>query len=103
MFGGLATDVEGMRAVMALADRTGGVVDHALSDAQFRNFKVLQSSGWITTTLTETRNRADLIVIVGTDAQKLHPRFFERISLRLPIMFAEPAEARRRVHRQGPR
>jgi formylmethanofuran dehydrogenase subunit B len=94
MFGGLATDVEGMRAVMALADRSGGVVDHALSDAQFRNFKVLQSSGWITTTLTETRNRADLIVIVGTDAQKLHPRFFERIVCASESMFAEPAPKR---------
>jgi hypothetical protein len=30
IFGGLGTDVEGMRQVMALADRSGGVVDHAL-------------------------------------------------------------------------
>ena len=42
MFGGLATDVEGMRAVMALAERSGGIVDHAFSEAQYRNFKVLQ-------------------------------------------------------------
>jgi formylmethanofuran dehydrogenase subunit B len=79
LFGGLATDVDGVRAVMALADKAGGVVDHALSEAQYRNFRVLQSSGWITTTLTEARNRADLVVIVGSDLNKLHPRFFERI------------------------
>ncbi len=79
LFGGLATDVEGMRAAMSLADRAGGIVDHALSEAQFRNFNVLQSSGWITTTLTEARNRADLIVVAGSDVHKLHPRFFERI------------------------
>ena len=42
LYGGLATDVEGMRAVMALAERSGGIVDHALSEAQYRNFKVLQ-------------------------------------------------------------
>lgn len=94
MFGGLATDVEGMRSVMSLADRSGGVVDHALSEAQFRNFKVLQTSGWITTTLTEARNRADVIVVVGTDAQALHPRFFERIVCAEQSMFAEPAPKR---------
>jgi formylmethanofuran dehydrogenase subunit B len=79
LYGGLATDVEGMRAVMALAERSGGVVDHALSEAQYRNFKILQSTGWTTTTLTETRNRADLFIFAGSDIHKLHPRFFERI------------------------
>ena len=79
LFGGLATDVEGMRAAMSLAERAGGVVDHALSEGQYRNFKVLQSAGWTTSTLTETRNRADLLIIVGSDIRKLHPRFFERI------------------------
>ena len=79
LFGGLGTDVGGMRAVMALAERAGGIVDHALSEAQYRNFKILQTSGWMMTTLTETRNRADLIIIAGSDIHRLHPRFFERI------------------------
>jgi formylmethanofuran dehydrogenase subunit B len=79
LFGGLATDVEGMRAVLALADRTGGIVDHALSEAQYRNLKIMQTTGWTTTTLTETRNRADLFIIAGSDIHKFHPRFFERI------------------------
>jgi formylmethanofuran dehydrogenase subunit B len=79
LYGGLATDVEVMRAVMALAERSGGIVDHALSEAQYRNFKVLQTTGWTTSTLTETRNRADLIIVLGSDIHKLHPRFFERI------------------------
>ena len=43
LYGGLATGVEGMRAVMALADRTGGMVDHVLSEVQYRNLKVLQT------------------------------------------------------------
>ncbi|HEX6830478.1 MAG TPA: formylmethanofuran dehydrogenase [Methyloceanibacter sp.] len=79
LFGGLATGVEGMRAALALAERAGGVVDHALSEGQYRNVRVLQSAGWTTSTLTETRNRADLLIIVGSDIRKLHPRFFERI------------------------
>jgi formylmethanofuran dehydrogenase subunit B len=79
LYGGLGTDVDGIRAVLALADKSGGVVDHALSEGQYRNFRVLQTAGWFMSTLTETRNRADLIVVVGSDLHKLHPRFFERV------------------------
>lgn len=79
LYGGMATDVGGVRAIMDMADRTCGVVDHALSEGQYRNLKVVQTSGWIMSTLTETRNRADLIIIVGSDVHKLHGRFFDRI------------------------
>ena len=89
VFGGLGTDVDGVRAVMSLADHAGGVVDHALSEAQYRNFRVLQSGGWVLTTLTEARNRADLFVIVGSDVHALHPRFFERIVCNEKSMFSE--------------
>lgn len=89
VFGGLGTDVEGMRAVMSIADLSGGVVDHALSEGQYRNFRVLQSGGWVLTTLTEARNRADLFVIVGSDIHTLHPRFFERIVCNDKSMFSD--------------
>jgi formylmethanofuran dehydrogenase subunit B len=94
LYGGLATDVEGMRAAMALAERSGGVVDHALSEAQYRNFKVLQSVGWTMSTLTETRNRADLIIIAGTDVAALHHRFFERVVAPKESMFGVTAKKR---------
>jgi formylmethanofuran dehydrogenase subunit B len=94
LYGGLATDVEGVRAILSLADRTGGVIDHALSEGQYRNFKVLQSTGWVMTTLTEARNRADLFIIVGTDVHTLHPRFFERTVCNAESMFDAPAKKR---------
>ncbi len=94
LFGGLGTEVDGMRAVMAIADKAGGVVDHALSEGQFRNFRVLQTSGWFMTSLTEARNRADLFVIVASDVHKMHPRFFERIVTAQKSMFADPPEKR---------
>ena len=94
LYGGLGTDVEGMRATLALADRSGGVVDHALSEAQFHNFRVLQSVGWITTTLTEARNRTDLFVVVGSGIEKLNPRFFETIVSPPDSMFEVPAGKR---------
>src|SRR5262245_5961224 len=94
LYGGLATDVEGIRAVMSIADRSGGVIDHALSEGQYRNFRVLQTSGWFMSTLTEARNRTDLFIIVGTDVHKIHPRFFERVVTPPESMFAEDAPKR---------
>jgi formylmethanofuran dehydrogenase subunit B len=78
VFGGLGTDTDGMRAVLRLAERTGGVVDHAGSPGLFANILAMQSRGWVTATLAEVRNRTDLLLFVGTDAAGLMPRFFER-------------------------
>ncbi|AGK57660.1 formylmethanofuran dehydrogenase [Hyphomicrobium denitrificans 1NES1] len=89
VFGGLATGVEGMRAVMSLAERGGGIVDHALSALIYRNVRVMQSSGWLTTSLTEARNRADLFVIAGCDLNQSNPRFFERIVCNEASMFSD--------------
>ncbi|MBI2994847.1 MAG: formylmethanofuran dehydrogenase [Gammaproteobacteria bacterium] len=78
LVGGMGTDVRGCQAAVALAERCGAAVDHMHSDAALCNTFVLQSRGGMLTTLTELRNRADLIVFVGTDALATHPRFYER-------------------------
>jgi formylmethanofuran dehydrogenase subunit B len=80
LIGGLATDVAGMRAAVELADRCGAVLDHANSTAKFRNLLAFQDRGAITTTLAEIRNRADVLVVVGTDVVSRFPRFFERMT-----------------------
>jgi formylmethanofuran dehydrogenase subunit B len=72
------TDVAGMRSMLELADRIGAVVDHAAAESLMRNVQVLQDTGWVTTTLSEVRNRADLIVLAGGDAVGRFPRLFER-------------------------
>ncbi|MDP1908837.1 MAG: formylmethanofuran dehydrogenase [Hyphomicrobium sp.] len=94
LYGGMASDVAGARAVLSIADRTCGVLDHALSEGQYRNFRVVQTSGWIMSTLTEVRNRADLLLIVGTDVHKLHGRFFDRIVTNPHTMFESLASKR---------
>jgi formylmethanofuran dehydrogenase subunit B len=71
-------DVAGMRSMLELADCIGAVVDHAASESLMRNVQVLQDTGWVTTTLSEVRNRADLIVLAGGDAVGRFPRLFER-------------------------
>jgi formylmethanofuran dehydrogenase subunit B len=79
LIAGLATDVEGARAVIALAEAAGAVVDHMNSPGLFRNLQVLQDAGWITASLTEVRNRADLIVVAGARVFELFPRLVERV------------------------
>ena len=78
LIAGLGVDAAGMRQVMRLADRTGAILDHMHGAALSRNTLVLQEQGWITTSLAEIRNRADLIVFAGADAGR-YPRFYERL------------------------
>lgn len=87
LIGGLGTDLNGARAAMALADKSGAVVDSQFSPAAFRNILVLQDTGYMTTTLTEARNRADVMVVVGSDIESSFPRFFERIVWPAESMF----------------
>lgn len=101
VFGGLGTDTDGMRAVMRLAERLGGVVDHRGADGLFRNLRIVQDSGWMTTTLSEIRNRMDVLLILGRDPRPIFPRFFERCLPRGRTRFAEAAPMPA-IYRLGP-
>jgi formylmethanofuran dehydrogenase subunit B len=97
----VAADIAGTRAVLRLADRLGGVVDHPGSEALFRNLRVVQDAGAFTTTLSEVRNRADLLLIVGPDPSSAFPRFFERCVEVPKTLFSQTPLARQLV-RLGP-
>ncbi len=77
LFAGLSTDVAGFRSLYHLSQKTNSRLQHINAPSMARNMKVLQSTGWQTTTLTEVKNRADVIVCFG-DISKYNPRFFER-------------------------
>lgn len=78
LFAGSSTDVAGCRELMALAEKSGAIIDHVHGDGMMNNTLVLQNTGWIMTTLAELKNRADLVIFIGTDAVSHYPRFFER-------------------------
>lgn len=98
LIGGLGTDLNGARAAMALGDKSGATIDSQFSSAAFRNILVLQDSGYMTTTLTEVRNRADVIVAVGSDIESSFPRFFERIVWPAESMFDVDLTARQIIY-----
>ena len=77
LFAGLSTDVAGFRSLYHLSQKTNASLQHMNASSMARNMKVLQSTGWQTTTLTEVKNRADVIVCFG-NISKHNPRFFER-------------------------
>ena len=95
---GMATDLNGARSAVALADKVGATIDHMDSTAIFNNMLVLQDAGWMTTTLTETRNRVDLLLVVGADIETAFPRFYERTVWNKASMFNQEIESRRVVY-----
>lgn len=101
LFAGLGTEVQGMRAVMSLADQAGAVIDHMNSNGFMRNIQVVQNSGWQITTLTEVRNRVDLLVVVATDIVSVFPRFFEREVWNQESMFGQDTSKREVVYLGG--
>ncbi|MBQ0930675.1 formylmethanofuran dehydrogenase [Ideonella sp. 4Y16] len=86
VFGGLGTDVAGARALQALADPCGAVVDGGVAMAQ--PLRAQQDRGSFSVTLAEARERADLIVLVGSWPMQRAPRLRERLS---GGPFGEPA------------
>lgn len=89
LIAGLSTDVEGFRAAYQLAEKSKATLAHMNATTTWRNVRVLQSTGWQTTTLTEVKNRGDVIVCIGTDVVKHNPRFFERMVWPKEALFIE--------------
>jgi formylmethanofuran dehydrogenase subunit B len=101
LFAGLGTEVQGMRSALSLADKVGASLDHMNAYSSFRNTLVLQNSGWQVTTLTEVRNRVDLLLIIGTDIVSHNPRFFERNIWNEESMFGQDTNSREIVYLGG--
>ena len=78
LFGGLATDVAGARALYALACATGAMCDPAQGPALMHGLRALQDRGGYTTTLAEVRTRADLIVCMTEAPQAHYPELLRR-------------------------
>lgn len=90
IFAGLSTDLAGFRAVFNTANHIKAPMMHMNAQSTWCNTKVLQSKGWQTTTLMEVKNRADVILCIGTDVVSHNPRFFERNVWNKEALFTDP-------------
>jgi formylmethanofuran dehydrogenase subunit B len=86
LFGGLGTDVAGARALYRLACATGAICDAAQGGALMQSLRALQDRGGFTTTLTEVRARADVIVFVGGLGLEHAPLLFDRLGFGDAVM-----------------
>lgn len=82
---GLGVDMAGAGAVVDLAARFGGVLDHYASPGLFRNYAAAQRTGWLSVTLAEVRNRCDVLLVVGEDPTSQFGRLFERLYPEAPL------------------
>ncbi len=94
VIGGCATDVNGMRSLLALADRNGAVVDNMSFNAARRNILAMQDSGWMNTTLAEIKNRCDVLLVIGVDLEAFSPRFFDLFIWNQESMFVDDTSQR---------
>jgi formylmethanofuran dehydrogenase subunit B len=95
LIAGLGADIAGARAAIALAERTGGVIEHMHSAALMRDLDSLRETGVMLTTPLEARVRADLVLLVGDGLTETWPHLAER--LLEPPARPEGAEVKRRI------
>ena len=74
-----AGDVASSRAACSLAERCRGIIDHPNSAITFNLLNLMQRDGWLSTSFSEARNRADLILIIGEQLLHHYPRLIERV------------------------
>lgn len=79
VFGGLFTDIAGASAALTLAQKLGGVIDHAAGDGLMRMSAIMAERGASPASFGEVRNRADVIVIVGDGPLKRDPGLIEKL------------------------
>lgn len=101
LIGGMAADQCAIGTALLLAEQAGGIVDHQGSAASYRNWPAAREQGWMVTTFSEARNRADVVLILGPDPARAQPRLWERVFGATPSFFAE-GEMKRRVFILGP-
>ena len=73
LFCGLGADTNGARAAIALAEHLNGVIDHGQSASLLRDLDCYRQGGVMTTTPTEARVRADLVLMVGNGIRQDWP------------------------------
>ena len=95
---GLSESVgEAQRMAVAIADRVGGCIDTTAGQAFSQSGMAFQSVGKVACSLGEVKNRADLIVLWGTNPTESHPRHADRYSTKASGLFTPNGRKDRHV------
>ncbi len=74
-------ELSGLRSILNFSSQHNCIIDHVNSKYLYQNIGVVQRTGYIATSLTETKNRADTIVIIGNKILNKSPRLVEKVLL----------------------
>ena len=72
-------ELAGLRSILSFASQRNCIVDHVNSKFLYQNIGVVQRTGYMATSLTETKNRADTVIIFGNEVLTKTPRLIDKV------------------------
>jgi len=72
-------DVSGVRSMLNFALNYNCSIDHINSKFLYQNIGIVQRTGYMATSLTETKNRGDVIIVFGNNILCKTPRLIEKV------------------------
>tara|TARA_B100001564_G_scaffold359653_2_gene382260 strand:+ start:110 stop:1360 length:1251 start_codon:yes stop_codon:yes gene_type:complete len=72
-------ELSGLRAILSFASEHNCIIDHINSKTLFQNLNIMQRTGYMATSLTEIKNRADVIIVFGNKLFEKSPRLLEKV------------------------
>jgi formylmethanofuran dehydrogenase subunit B len=72
-------ELAGLRSILNFASQRNCIIDHVGSKFLYQNIGVVQRTGYMATSLTETKNRADTIIIFGNEIFNKVPRLIDKV------------------------
>ena len=74
-----SSDVNITREILGTASKINGIVDHSNSDKFLKNVALYQRRGYMATSLTEIKNKSDVILLFSNNVPQSYPRLIEKV------------------------
>ena len=73
-----SVDVNITRESLSTASEVNGIVDHVNSSVFLKNISIYQRRGYMATSLTEIKNKSDVIIVFSNNLFKTYPRLMTK-------------------------
>ena len=67
------------REILGTASKINGIVDHSNSDKFLKNVALYQRRGYMATSLTEIKNKSDVVLLFSNNVLQSYPRLIEKV------------------------
>lgn len=74
-----SSDVNITREILGTASKINGIVDHSNSDKFLKNVALYQRRGYMATSLTEIKNKSDVVLLFSNNVLQSYPRLIEKV------------------------